>query len=143
MKKKGIVHHSSCNDTPQQNGVAKRKNRHLLEIDRALLFSTKTPKYLWGEVILTAAFFINRMSTSVLYFQKPLDVFKNCFPTSCLVNDISLKKFGCTAFVHIHSHNRGKLDPKVRKCVFVDYSPRKKDISVLTLFQENCLCLWM
>ena len=92
MKKKGIVHHSSCNDTPQQNGVAKRKNRHLLEIDRALLFSTKTPKYLWGEAVLRAAFFINRMPMRVLHFQKPMDVFKKFFPTSRLVNNISLKK---------------------------------------------------
>ena len=76
-------------------------------------------------------------------FKNPWMFSKNCFPTSRLVTNISLKNFRCTAFVHIHSHNRGKLDPKVRKCVFVDYSPRKKDISVLTLFQENCLCLWM
>ena len=38
FEEKRIVHQSSCNDTPQQNGVVKRKNRHLLEIARALLF---------------------------------------------------------------------------------------------------------
>lgn len=59
FEEKGIVLQSSCNDTPQQNGVVERKNWHLLEIARALLFSTKTPKCLWGEVVLTAAFFIN------------------------------------------------------------------------------------
>ena len=126
FKEKGIVHQSSCNDTPQKNGVVERKNRHLLEIARALLFSTKTPKYLWGEAVLRAAFFINRMPTKVLHFKKPVDVFKNCFPTSRLVTDISLKKFGCTAFVHTHSHNHGKLDHKARKCVFVGYSSTQK-----------------
>ncbi|RVW64787.1 Retrovirus-related Pol polyprotein from transposon RE1 [Vitis vinifera] len=30
----GIVHQSSCIDTPQQNGVAERKNRHLMEVAR-------------------------------------------------------------------------------------------------------------
>ena len=67
------------------------------------------------------------MPTRVLHFQKPVDVFKNCFPTSRLVIDISLKNFGCTTFVHIHSHNHGKLDPKARKCVFVGYSPTQKE----------------
>lgn len=31
----GIIHQSSCNNTPQENGVAKRKNRHLLEVARS------------------------------------------------------------------------------------------------------------
>lgn len=43
---KGIIHQSSCIDTPPQNGIAERKNRHLLEVTRALMFSTKIPKCL-------------------------------------------------------------------------------------------------
>lgn len=58
---KGILHQSSCNDTPQQNRVAKRKNRHLLEVAKALCFTSKIPKYLWDEAILTATYLINRM----------------------------------------------------------------------------------
>ena len=42
----GIVHQSSCNDTPQQNEVAERKNKNLIEMARSLIFSTKIPKYL-------------------------------------------------------------------------------------------------
>lgn len=57
----GIVHQSSCIDTPQQNGVAERKNKHLLEVARSLMFTTNVPKYLWGDAILTANFIINRM----------------------------------------------------------------------------------
>ena len=37
-KKKRIVHQSSCTDTPQQNGVVEQKNKHLLEVTRALIF---------------------------------------------------------------------------------------------------------
>ncbi|KAK2985083.1 hypothetical protein RJ640_022961 [Escallonia rubra] len=44
MNQHGILHQSSCVDTPAQNGVAERKNRHLLGTARALLFQMKVPK---------------------------------------------------------------------------------------------------
>jgi len=37
----GIVHHTTCAYTPQQNRVAERKNRHLLEVVRASLFEAQ------------------------------------------------------------------------------------------------------
>ena len=40
----GIIHQSSCARTPQQNGVAERKIRHLSEVMRAMLFQMKVPK---------------------------------------------------------------------------------------------------
>lgn len=66
---KRIVHQSSCTDTPQQNRVAERKNKHLLEVARSLMFSTLVPKYLWGEAFLIATYLINRMPTKILKFQ--------------------------------------------------------------------------
>ncbi|KAK2414048.1 putative mitochondrial protein [Trifolium repens] len=121
----GIIHQSSCPNTPQQNGVAERKNRHLLEVARALLFSSKVPNYLWGEAVLTAAYLINRMPSKVLNFQTPIDTFKECFPSTRVSTDLILKIFGCTAFVHEHK-NVGKLEPRAIKCVFVGYSPTQK-----------------
>lgn len=67
-----------------------------------------------------------RMPTKILNFKTPLQVFTNCHPISRLSSTLPLKKFGCTAFVHIHDHNRGKLDPRARKCVFVGYAPTQK-----------------
>ena len=61
-----ILHQTSCVDTPSKNGVAERKNRHLLEIARALLFQMHVPKHFWVDAVSTACFLINRMPSSVL-----------------------------------------------------------------------------
>jgi len=62
----GIIHQSTCCDTPQQNGIAERKNRHLLEVTRAVMFSMNVPKYLSGNALLSACHLINRMTSRVL-----------------------------------------------------------------------------
>ncbi|KAL3520400.1 hypothetical protein ACH5RR_018549 [Cinchona calisaya] len=123
---KGIVHQRSCLDSPQQNGIAERKNRHLLEVTRALLFTNNVPKYLWGEALLTTIYLINRMPSKVLNFQSLPSVFDATFPTSRLTNNLPLRVFGCGAFIHLPDQTRGKLDPRARKCVFVGYAPNQK-----------------
>lgn len=52
----GIVHLSTCVDTPQQNGVAERNNTHLVEVARSIMFTTHVSKQFWGEAVLTAAY---------------------------------------------------------------------------------------
>lgn len=122
-----ILHISSCVDTPQQNGVAERKNRHLLEVARCLLFSSHVPNFFWGEAVLTAAYLINRMPSRVLGFHCPRKVLLNFFPHTRIVSaDLPQKIFGCTAYVHVHSQHRTKLDPRSLKCIFLGYSPHKK-----------------
>ncbi|XP_059625117.1 RNA polymerase sigma factor sigA isoform X1 [Cornus florida] len=66
LSDKGILHQNSFVYTPQQNGVAERKNRYLLEVTRALLFHIRLPKRFWGDAVLTACHLINRMPSSVL-----------------------------------------------------------------------------
>ncbi|XP_062107930.1 lysine-specific demethylase JMJ26-like isoform X2 [Humulus lupulus] len=76
---KGILYQSSCPDTPEQNGLAERKNKHLLEVARAMMLYMNMPKYLWGDVVLTASYLINRMPTRVLQYTTPLSCFKKFF----------------------------------------------------------------
>ena len=66
MLQNGILHQISCVDTPSQNGVAERKNRHLLETAKALLFQMRLPKHFWADAVSTACLFIHRMPSSVL-----------------------------------------------------------------------------
>ncbi|CAL9018497.1 unnamed protein product, partial [Prunus brigantina] len=44
-----------------KNGVAERKNRHLLEVVRASLFGANMPRPFWGEAVLSAAYLTNRI----------------------------------------------------------------------------------
>ena len=57
MSSHGILHQSSCAYTPQQNGVAERKNRHLVETARTLPHYHKVPQRFWGDAILAACLF--------------------------------------------------------------------------------------
>ena len=82
LQKKGIQHQSTCRDTPQQNGIAERKNCHLLEVARVLMISMNVPKYFWGESVLIACYLINRMPTRVLNYNTPLQTLKKTFPTN-------------------------------------------------------------
>ncbi|RDY14205.1 hypothetical protein CR513_00766, partial [Mucuna pruriens] len=113
-----------------------QKNIHILQSDngreyfnsvlvaQALLFSHQVSTYLWSEVVLTVAYFTNRMPNKVLNFDTPLYVLHKCFPTNSLSSSLPLKIFGYTALVHIHNHNEGKLEPQAKKCVFVGYAPK-------------------
>ena len=58
MLQHGILHQTSCVNTPSQNGVAERKNRHRLETARALLFQMNIPKHFLVNVVSTAYFFL-------------------------------------------------------------------------------------
>ena len=117
----GILHQTSCVGTPQQNVIAKRKNRDLLEKTRALMLHMHVPKKFWSQGVLTAVYLINRLPSKVLDFKSPLEVLKN------RNIDIShLRVFGSTCFVHIQSPHRDKLDPRATKCAFMGYSSTQK-----------------
>ena len=62
----GMIHQTSCTNTPQQNGVAEQKNCQLLESARSMMFSMQVPKSYWGEAVLTTDYLINRLPTLVL-----------------------------------------------------------------------------
>ncbi|RVX13764.1 Retrovirus-related Pol polyprotein from transposon TNT 1-94 [Vitis vinifera] len=126
VAQEGIVHLSSCVDTPQQNGIAERKNRHLLEVARSLMFSMNVPKLFWGQAVLTAAYLINRMPSRVLKFQTPCQTLLKSFPTTRLISTVPPKIFGCSVFVHINQQHRSKLDPRSLKCIFLGYSSNQK-----------------
>ncbi|MBN8086387.1 transposase family protein, partial [Vibrio vulnificus] len=54
----GIHHQLSCPHTPQQNGVAERKHRHIVETGLTLLFQANIPTKYWVDAFLTTIFLI-------------------------------------------------------------------------------------
>jgi hypothetical protein len=67
----GIVHRISCPHTPQQNGLAERKHRHIVETGLTLLAQSKLPLPCWVDAFNTTMYLINRLPTSVLQYQSP------------------------------------------------------------------------
>ena len=62
----GIVPHSSCAGTSQQNGRAERKLRHILDVVRATTIVASTPTQFWGEDALTVVYTINRCPSPIV-----------------------------------------------------------------------------
>ena len=118
----GIIHQSSCPHTPQQNGVAERKMRHLLEVTCALKFHMHVPKSYWSDAVLTACYLINRMPSTVLGGRIPYTVLSPDAPLFHLPPKI----FGCVCYIHILGPMSDKLNPKSIKCVFFGYSHTQK-----------------
>jgi transposase InsO family protein len=113
---KGIIHQLSCPHTPQQNGVAERKHRHLVQCALALLSQSKLPLSYWSYAISTAAHIINKLPTPNLGNQSPWDALYQVAP------DLShLRTFGCECFPLLTPYNSHKLLPKTTPCVFLGY----------------------
>ena len=64
----GTIHQTTCFDTPQHNGVAERKNRHVLEVVYASLKKAHMPLSYWGHALTSAAYLINRVPSSTIDF---------------------------------------------------------------------------
>jgi hypothetical protein len=117
----GIIHQTTCPGTSEQNGLAERKNRHLLEVTQCLMIAMNVPKFLWSEAVMTAAYLINRMPSRMLDSKTHIE---------CLTGTNSYivppKVFGCVCFVKDYRPSVGKLDPRALKCIFVGYSGKQK-----------------
>ena len=56
-----IIHQTTVPYTPQQNGIAERKNKTLKEMVNSMLVSSRAPQNLWGEALLTTNYILNRV----------------------------------------------------------------------------------
>ena len=59
----------------EQNGVAERKNRTIIEAARAMLYDQDMPKFLWVEACNTTIYIQNRVPHRALGMVTPESVF--------------------------------------------------------------------
>ena len=71
LKSKGIRHERTIPKTSEQNGVAERLNRILVETVRSILIDSKLPHKFWAETLSTATYLRNRSPTKVIEGMTP------------------------------------------------------------------------
>ncbi|KAK9133630.1 hypothetical protein Scep_013158 [Stephania cephalantha] len=112
----GIRREKTVPRTPQQNGIAERMNRTIIERARSMLLSAGLPKQFWAEAVNTAAYLINRGPSTAIDCRLPEEEW-----TKKEVKLSHLRTFGCVSYVHINAENRSKLDAKSKMCIFLGY----------------------
>ncbi|GKG08129.1 retrovirus-related pol polyprotein from transposon TNT 1-94, partial [Tanacetum coccineum] len=118
-EKKGIKREFSIARTPQQNGVAERRNKTLIEAARTMLAESKLPTTFWAEVVNTACYVQNRVIIVKPYNKTPYELFRGRTP------DLSfMRPFGC--HVTILNNHLGKFNGKYDDGFFVGYSLTSK-----------------
>ncbi|GKC31458.1 putative ribonuclease H-like domain-containing protein [Tanacetum coccineum] len=74
-ERKGIKREFSIARTPQQNRVAKRKNRTLIKAARTMLADSKLPTTFWAEAVNTACYVQNRVLVIKPHNKTPYELF--------------------------------------------------------------------
>ena len=121
----GIKHQLTVPYTPQQNGVAERKNRTIVEMARCMLHAKNMHYKFWAEAMACATYILNRTPTKALKDITPEEAWSGRKP-----NLQHLRIFGSIAYVHIPKQKRHKLDAKSSPFVFVGYDENTKGYRV-------------
>ena len=113
---------------PQQNGVAERKNRTVMEVEREMLHDKDLTMHLWVEAARTTVYVQNRTLDRVLENNTPEEVLSSKKP------EVSYSRiFGCLVYIHLPKEKRKKLDPSGKKGIFVGYSESSKSYKIYFL----------
>ncbi|GJY87533.1 putative ribonuclease H-like domain-containing protein [Tanacetum coccineum] len=116
-KMKGIKREFSVARTPQQNGVAERRNRTLIEAARTMLVDSKLPTTFWAEAVNTACYVLNRVLVIKPHNKTPYELIRGRTP---LID--FMKPFGCPVTILNTRDHLGKFDGKANDGIFVRYS---------------------
>lgn len=125
LKGKGIQIQYTAAYSPQQNGIAERKNRSLIEMAKCMLLDANLEKRYWAEAVNTANFLQNRLPTRATE-KTPYELWHSRKP-----NVKNLHIFGCDVYMQIPKEQRRKLDDKAEKLTFIGYSDESKAYRLL------------
>ncbi|GKA42708.1 ribonuclease H-like domain-containing protein, partial [Tanacetum coccineum] len=134
---KGIMREFSVARTPQQNGIAKRKNMTLIEAARTMLADSKLPTTFWAEAVNTACYVQNMVLVIKPHNKTPYKLFLGRKPTLSF-----MRPFGCHVTILNTLDHLGKFNGKSDDGFFVEYSINSKAFRVFntrTIFVEENL----
>lgn len=116
-KEQGIRRQLTTAYTPQQNGIAERKNRTVMNMVRSMLKTRKVPKVFWAEAVNWTFYVLNRCPTLVVKNVTPQEAWSEVKPSV-----EHFRVWGSLAHVHVADEKRGKLDDKSITCIFLGFS---------------------
>ncbi|MCO5581848.1 hypothetical protein L7F22_035737 [Adiantum nelumboides] len=126
LARRGIKHQCTVPYTPQQNGVAERKNRSLTEMARCMVKSQALPHLFWLEATMCATYVLNRCPPKSLQSITPYEAWHDR-----KLSIEHMRVFGSLAHALVPQTQRKKLDVKAVKCIFVGYSAESKALAVM------------
>ena len=116
LKHHGIEKQTSTPYTPQQNGVAERANRTIVEMARSMIHAQHLKLELWAEAVANAVYTRNWCPTKAVVAKTPQEAWSG--KKLCIAH---MRVFGCIAYAMVPDVKRGKLDAKGTKCLLLGY----------------------
>ncbi|CAI5726240.1 unnamed protein product [Peronospora farinosa] len=127
-QRNGIVHQKTVPYSPQQNGVAERMNRTIMEKARSMMHYKGVSTSWWAEAVSTLVYLINRTTNS-----KHTDATPYAIGFKMKPRLDHLRVFGSIGYAHVDDAKRTKLEPKKYKCMFLGYGDNTKGYRVYDL----------
>uniref|UniRef100_A0A2N9G9X8 Integrase catalytic domain-containing protein n=1 Tax=Fagus sylvatica TaxID=28930 RepID=A0A2N9G9X8_FAGSY len=118
----GVLHQFTCPYTSQQNGVAERKHRHIVDKGLTLMSQASLPLHLWPYAFSTSVFLINRLPSPHRGFISPWERLFGSIPSYS-----SFRSFGCACYPLLRPYSKHKLLLRSVQCVFLGYPSNAKD----------------
>jgi hypothetical protein len=130
----GIKEELTVPYNPQQDGIAERKNRSIIETAKSMIRDLDLPMCLWAEACLTVVYILNKCPHRVLKDKTSKEAFTGEKPQVA-----HLCVFGCPVYIHILDEKGTKLKPSGLKGIFVGYSETSKAYRVYIPSQRKVI----
>ena len=122
LQEHGIVSHNTMPSSPDQNCVAEKRNRTLMDMVRSMLSNSNIPKFLWIDALKATVYILNHVTTKAVS-KTPFQLWKGW--------KLSLQHmlvWGCPFEVRMHNPHEKKLDPRTLVVSLLDTLKRLRVI---------------